>query len=99
MIASIIARWKMLCRRFIGFLKGWLGRYADLALSGHGDLPLVSSTFVSPKSISANKVVPVNLTSFSVPNYAFQTDPQFTASRAAQIALLKTNNGRSFPEG
>jgi uncharacterized protein (DUF1501 family) len=37
--------------------QGWLGKYADLALSGHGDLPLVSATFISSKSISANKVV------------------------------------------
>lgn len=79
--------------------QGWLGKYADMALFGHGDLPLVSGTFISAKSISANKVVPVNLTSFSVPNYAFQTDPQFTAGRAGQIALLNANNSRSFPEG
>jgi uncharacterized protein (DUF1501 family) len=79
--------------------QGWLGRYADLALVGHGELPLVSSTDLLPRSINANQVVPVNLNSSSVSKYAFQTDPQLTAGRAGQVALLNANNSRSFPDG
>jgi uncharacterized protein (DUF1501 family) len=55
--------------------KGWLGKYADLALLGKQGLPAASIGGESPKTFYANKVVIPNIINFQF--YNFLTDPNY----------------------
>ncbi len=77
--------------------KGWLGRYADLALSDESGLVALSTTFRLPRMLLAERaVIPsINLSAFN--SYDIRTDPDFAFERGARINSLIEGNSRSFP--
>jgi hypothetical protein len=80
--------------------RGWLGKYADLALIGQSNLTAVSiGSLDLPKSLSADKFVVPNIINFSL--YNFIADPNYPGDYNNQIntfnfAASRTISGGSF---
>ncbi|MEW6211196.1 MAG: DUF1501 domain-containing protein [Acidobacteriota bacterium] len=78
--------------------KGWLGRYADIALADDEGLVALSSTFTLPKSLQSNRAVIPSISIGAFPTYDISTDPNFAAERDARVNLLMAGNSRQFPD-
>lgn len=76
--------------------KGWLGRYADIALAGKTGLP-GASIGTLPKSLFADSVVVPNITSFE--SYTLQTDPRYPGDRNNQLDTFMSLHSRAFDAG
>jgi len=77
--------------------RGWLGKYADLALVGAPSLSAVSiGSLDLPKSLSASKVVVPSIINFSL--YNFLADPGYSGDYANQLNAFNENASRSFPQ-
>ena len=63
--------------------KGWLGKYADLALVGQTGLPAAAIGGELPKTFYASKVVIPNIINFQL--YNFLTDPGYPGDAQNQI--------------
>ena len=80
--------------------RGWLGRYADLALIGQSNLTAVSiGSLDLPKSLSADRFVVPNIINFSL--YNFIADPNYPGDYNNQIntfnfAAARTISGGGF---
>jgi uncharacterized protein (DUF1501 family) len=79
--------------------KGWLGKYADLALAGKEGMTAISATFRLPKTLKADKVVIPNLQAATVDSYGVQLDARFPADRDRRLNLITANANRSFSDG
>ncbi|MCI0489935.1 MAG: DUF1501 domain-containing protein [Blastocatellia bacterium] len=77
--------------------KGWLGRYADLALVGKPGLRAASFGGELPKSLSAENVVVPNILDFSL--YNFLTDPNHPGDSVNQLNTFNSLFSRSFDDG
>ncbi len=75
--------------------KGWLGKYADVALFGQQGLPAVAVGGELPKSLYASKVVVPNIFNFQL--YSFLTDPAYPGDYANQLNAF--NAAASRPLG
>ena len=83
-----------------GLGKGWLGRYADLALIGQSNLTATSIGSIDlPKTFAAEKFVVPNIINFSL--YNFIADPNYPGDSNNQInafnfAASRTLTGESL---
>jgi uncharacterized protein (DUF1501 family) len=75
--------------------KGWLGKYADIALLGKSGLPAASIGGESPKTFYANKVVVPNIINFQF--YNFLTDPGYPGDSRNQINAFNAVASRVLP--
>lgn len=75
--------------------KGWLGKYADLALIGKPGLPAASIGGESPKTFYANKLVIPNIINFQF--YNFLTDPNYPGDSNNQINAFNAAASRALP--
>ncbi|HKA17109.1 MAG TPA: DUF1501 domain-containing protein [Blastocatellia bacterium] len=81
-----------------GVGKGWLGRYADLALIGRPGLTSASiGSLDLPKTFSAEKFVVPNIISFSL--YNFIADPNYPGDYNNQINVINFAASRMMPAG
>jgi uncharacterized protein (DUF1501 family) len=77
--------------------KGWLGRYADIALLGQAGLPAAAlGGLDTPKTFSAGKVVVPNILNFDL--YNFLADPAYPNDYANQINTFNFGASRAFDE-
>jgi uncharacterized protein (DUF1501 family) len=77
--------------------KGWLGRYADLALLGQAGLPAAAlGSLDTPKTFNASKVVVPNIINFDI--YNFLGDPAYPSDYANQINTFNFGASRAFDE-
>lgn len=76
--------------------KGWLGRYADVALIGQSGLPAVAVGGELPKSFYASKVVIPNIFNFQL--YNFLTDPAYPGDYPNQLNAFNAAASRTLPE-
>ena len=74
--------------------KGWLGKYADLALVGQQGLPAMAVSGELPRSFYASKVVIPNVFNFQL--YNFLTDPAYPGDHVNQLNAFNTAASRSF---
>jgi uncharacterized protein (DUF1501 family) len=74
--------------------KGWLGKYADLALVGQSGLPAVAIGGELPKTFYAGKVVIPNIINFQF--YNFLTDPGYPGDAQNQISTFGKAAGREL---
>ena len=75
--------------------RGWLGKYADLALIGKPGLPAAAiGNLELPKSFNADKVVVPNIINFSL--YNFIADPAHPGDYNNQINAFNRAASRSF---
>src|SRR6185295_16274392 len=74
--------------------KGWLGKYADLALIGSPGLPAASLGGELPKSFYAETAVVPNIINFQVFN--FIADPAYPADYNNQINTFNAAASRTF---
>jgi len=78
--------------------RGWLGKYADLALIGQSNLTAVSiGSLDLPKSLSADKFVVPNIINFSL--YNFIADPNYPGDYNNQINTFNFAAGRPISDG
>jgi len=78
--------------------RGWLGKYADLALIGQSNLTAVSiGSLDLPKSFSADKFVVPNIINFSL--YNFIADPNYPGDYNNQINTFNFAAGRTISGG
>jgi uncharacterized protein (DUF1501 family) len=75
--------------------KGWLGKYADIALLGKSGLPAASIGGESPKSLNASKVVVPNIINFQF--YNFLTDPAYPGDSGNQTNAFQAAASRLLP--
>lgn len=75
--------------------KGWLGKYADLALIGKQGLPAASIGGESPKTFYANNLVIPNIINFDF--YNFLTDPGYPGDSRNQINTFTAAASRVLP--
>ncbi len=75
--------------------KGWLGKYADIALIGKQGLPAASIGGESPKTFYANKLVIPNIINFDF--YNFLTDPGYPGDSRNQINTFNAAASRVLP--
>jgi len=76
--------------------RGWLGKYADLALVGESNLSAVGIGGLElPKTFQANKVVIPNIINLGL--YNFLADPNYPGDYANQINAFNRAASRSFP--
>jgi uncharacterized protein (DUF1501 family) len=76
--------------------KGWLGKYADIALIGQQGLPAAAvGTTELPRTFYANRVVVPNILNFSLFN--FITDPSYPGDAGNQLTAFNAAAGRTFP--
>jgi len=78
--------------------KGWLGKYADLALGGGDGLSTVSLTSTVPKTLTSNKSLVTALSPATIADFGLKADPVYPADLSKDIALLSANNSRTFPD-
>jgi uncharacterized protein (DUF1501 family) len=79
-----------------GVGRGWLGKYADLALIGHSNLTSASIGSVElPKSFSAEKFVVPNIINFSL--YNFIADPNYPGDYNNQLNVINFAASRAMP--
>ena len=77
--------------------KGWLGRYADIALLGQAGLPAAAlGSLDTPKTFSAGKFVVPNILSFDL--YNFLADPNYPNDYANQINTFNFGASRVFDD-
>ena len=76
--------------------KGWLGKYADLALVGQQGLPAIAISGELPKSFYASKVVIPNVFNFQL--YNFLTDPAYPGDHVNQLNAFNAAASRTFAE-
>jgi uncharacterized protein (DUF1501 family) len=75
--------------------RGWLGRYADIALVGQANLSAASIGGIDlPKTFFASKVVVPNILNLSL--YNFLTDPGYPGDAANQLNAFNTAASRRF---
>ncbi|HET8676790.1 MAG TPA: DUF1501 domain-containing protein [Blastocatellia bacterium] len=75
--------------------KGWLGRYADIALLGQTGLPAAAlGGLEKPKSFNAGQVVVPNILNFEI--YNFLADPAYPNDYANQINAFNFGASRVF---
>jgi uncharacterized protein (DUF1501 family) len=77
--------------------KGWLGKYADIALIGKPGLPAASIGGESPKTFYADKLVIPNIINFQF--YNFLTDPAYPGDNRNQINTFNAAASRLLPDG
>jgi uncharacterized protein (DUF1501 family) len=78
--------------------RGWLGRYADLALIGRSNLAAASiGSLELPKSFGAEKFVVPNIINFSL--YNFIADPGYPGDYNNQINAFNFGASRSLSAG
>jgi uncharacterized protein (DUF1501 family) len=78
--------------------RGWLGKYADLALIGQSNLTAVSIGSIDlPKSFFADKFVVPNIINFSL--YNFIADPNYPGDSNNQINTFNFAASRTSPGG
>lgn len=76
--------------------RGWLGKYADIALVGRPSLSAASiGSLELPKSLSASNVVVPSIVNFSL--YNFLADPNYSGDYRNQLSAFNENASRSFP--
>lgn len=76
--------------------RGWLGKYADIALVGRPSLSAASiGSLELPKSLSASNVVVPSIVNFSL--YNFLADPNYSSDYRNQLSAFNENASRSFP--
>jgi uncharacterized protein (DUF1501 family) len=75
--------------------KGWLGKYADIALLGKPGLPAASIGGESPKTFYANQLVIPNIINFDF--YNFLTDPAYPGDSRNQINTFSAAASRVLP--
>lgn len=76
---------------------GWLGKYADLHLSGAGELSAINIGGTLPKSFNANDVVVPSISSLEA--YQFLTDPAYVGDSQNQINTFLATNTRAGATG
>ena len=77
--------------------RGWLGRYADIALLGQAGLPAAAlGGLEKPKSFNAGQVVVPNILNFEI--YNFLADPAYPNDYANQINAFNFGASRVFDE-
>jgi uncharacterized protein (DUF1501 family) len=77
--------------------KGWLGRYADIALLGQPGLPAAAlGNLDTPKTFNASKVVVPNILNFEI--YNFLGDPAYPNDYTNQINTFNFGASRVFDE-
>lgn len=78
--------------------RGWLGKYADLALIGQSSLTAASiGSLDLPKSFGADKFVVPNIINFSL--YNFIADPNYPGDYNNQINTFNFAAGRTLSTG
>jgi uncharacterized protein (DUF1501 family) len=77
--------------------KGWLGKYADIALLGKSGLPAASIGGQSPKTFNAGKVVIPNIINFQF--YNFLTDFAYPGDGRNQINTFNALASRVLSTG
>lgn len=78
--------------------RGWLGKYADLALIGQPNLTAASiGSLDLPKSFGADRFVVPNIINFSL--YNFIADPNYPGDYNNQINTFNFGASRSMSEG
>jgi uncharacterized protein (DUF1501 family) len=78
--------------------RGWLGKYADLALIGQPNLTAASlGSLELPKSLGADRFVVPNIINFSL--YNFLADPNYPGDYNNQINTFNFAASRSMPAG
>ena len=76
--------------------RGWLGKYADLALIGQPNLTAVSlGSLELPRSLSADRFVVPNIINFSL--YNFLGDPNYPGDYNNQINTFNFAASRTMP--
>jgi uncharacterized protein (DUF1501 family) len=75
---------------------GWLGKFADITLSGIQGLPGISVGSSLPKSLYSSKVTVPSISSFS--SYDLFTDSKYTRDRNNQLTAFRANNNRASAE-
>lgn len=76
--------------------RGWLGKYADLALVGQSNLAATAIGGLElPKTFHANKVVVPNIINLGL--YDFLADPTYPGDYRNQINAFNRSASRSFP--
>ncbi|HWN99412.1 MAG TPA: DUF1501 domain-containing protein [Blastocatellia bacterium] len=77
--------------------RGWLGKYADIALVNGPSLSAASiGSLDLPKSLNASRVVVPSILNFSL--YNFLTDPGYSGDYANQLRAFNENAGRVFSQ-
>jgi uncharacterized protein (DUF1501 family) len=74
--------------------KGWLGKYADIALLGKSGLPAASIGGESPKTFYADRVVIPNIINFQF--YNFLTDPSYPGDSRNQMNAFNAVASRTL---
>jgi uncharacterized protein (DUF1501 family) len=78
--------------------RGWLGKYADLALIGQPNLTAASlGSLDLPRSLSADRFVVPNIINFSL--YNFLGDPSYPGDYNNQINTFNFAASRTMPAG
>jgi uncharacterized protein (DUF1501 family) len=78
--------------------RGWLGKYADLALIGQPNLTAASiGSLDLPKSFGSDKFVVPNIINFSL--YNFLADPNYPGDSNNQINAFNFAASRAMPAG
>jgi len=81
-----------------GLGRGWLGKYADIALIGQSNLTAASiGSLDLPKSLSAEKFVVPNIINFSL--YNFVADPNYPEDYNNQFNVINFAASRAMPAG
>lgn len=81
-----------------GVGRGWLGKYADLALLGRSNLTAASiGSLELPKSFSTEEFVVPNIINFSL--YNFITDPNYPGDYNNQLNVINFATSRAMPPG
>jgi uncharacterized protein (DUF1501 family) len=81
-----------------GVGRGWLGKYADLALIGRSNLTAASiGSLDLPKSFSAEKIVVPNIINFSL--YNFIADPNYPGDYNNQLNVINFAASRTMGPG
>src|SRR5262249_38243096 len=78
-------------------LDGWLGRYADQALTGRPGLAPIAVDDRLPKTLLSSQVVIPSVP--SIQDYGVQTDDNFSDNRANKLNALLALHGRNFAPG
>lgn len=75
---------------------GWLGRYADIKLTGKTGFPAAAVGRAPVKSVLADKVVIPTISDFEA--YQFVTDAKYPGDRNNQVSVFDKTYGRDFSE-
>ncbi|HKV40025.1 MAG TPA: DUF1501 domain-containing protein [Blastocatellia bacterium] len=77
--------------------EGWLGKYADISLSGATGLPAAAVGGLLPKAMFSPTVVIPSIIDFNV--YNFTTDPAYSGDSTNQLGTFQQNGNRSLSAG